>query len=67
MAVAQGSFLIAYAQWMLPVRGPISSLPGHNVVLRKQALLDLGQELEGELLFAAFLMQRCAPKVQLLR
>ena len=58
MAVTQGSFLISYSQWMLPVRGPISSLPGHSAVIRKQPLLSLGLELEGELLFAAFLMQR---------
>ena len=42
MAVPQGSFLISYSQWMLPVRGTISHLPGHNVVVRKQALLKLG-------------------------
>ena len=58
MAVTQGSFLISYSQWMLPVRGPISCLPGHNAVIRKQPLLRLGPELEEELLFAAFLMQR---------
>ena len=58
MAVPQGSFLISYSQWMLPVRGTISHLPGHNVVVRKQALLKLGPQLEQELLLAAFLMKR---------
>ena len=58
MAVAQGSFLITYSQWMLPTRGPISHLPGHNVVVRKTALLNLGSELEEELLFGGFLMKR---------
>ena len=57
-AVMQGSFLISYSQWMLPVGGPISYLPGHNSVIRKKILLNLGPELEEELLVAAFLMQR---------
>jgi Glycosyl transferase family 2 len=57
-AVTQGAFLITYGQWMLPAGGPIAYLPGHNAALRRQLLLDLGHDLEGELLFAAFLMRR---------
>jgi hypothetical protein len=57
-AVTQASFLISYSQWMLPAPGAVRYLPGHNVVLRKTRLLEMGTELEHELLFAAFLMQR---------
>jgi len=55
----QGSFLLGYGQWMIPIMGgPATVLPGHNAVLRKKALLELGPELERELLVAAFLLRR---------
>jgi len=57
-AVNQGSFLISYAQWLLPGGGPTDHLPGHNAVVRRQLMIDMGEELEGELLATMFLMQR---------
>ncbi|MBA2707070.1 MAG: glycosyltransferase [Gemmatimonadaceae bacterium] len=57
-AVTQGSFLITYAEWMLPTRGPISCLPGHNAAMRRQTMIDMGPELEEELLAPVFLMRR---------
>ncbi len=55
----QASFLIGYGQWMKPVvGGPMFALPGHNTVLRKSHLLELGSALEDELLAAAFLLRR---------
>ena len=55
----QASFLLGYGQWMIPVTGgPASILPGHNAVLRKTSLLELGVVLERELLVAAFLLRR---------
>lgn len=57
-AITQGIFLITYAQWMLPARGPVSHLPGHNAALRRQPLLDMGTELEDELISPKFLMRR---------
>jgi hypothetical protein len=56
--ISEGSFLISYGQWMSPKGGPAAHLPGHNVVLRKQLLIDLGDELERELISTMFLMQR---------
>ncbi len=56
---SQSSFLLGYGQWMRPVRGgPASVLPGHNAVVRRKALLELGPALEENLLVAAFLLQR---------
>ncbi len=57
-AVSHGSFLISYAQWMTPVAGAAQHLPGHNAALRRQSLLNLGDDLEDELLVALFLIQR---------
>jgi hypothetical protein len=55
----RAAFVLGYGQWMIPVAaGPISALPGHNTVLRKKPLLELGPELERELLVAAFLLRR---------
>lgn len=56
--IAQGSFLISYAQWMLPKARMVSHVPGHNTAMLKQPLLDMGDELERELISAMFLMQR---------
>ncbi len=53
----QASFLLGYGQWMLPVGGPTVVLPGHNTVLRRRSLLELGSALEHELLVAAFLLR----------
>jgi hypothetical protein len=54
----QGSFLLAYGQWMLPVAGPVDVLPGHNGVLRKKRLMEFGPALEHDLLVSAFLLRR---------
>jgi hypothetical protein len=56
--VSHGSFLISYAQWMLPNSGSIAYLPGHNAVVRRQLLLDVGDELEDLLIATLFLMSR---------
>lgn len=56
--VVEGSFLISYAQWLLPKSGSTSSLPGHNAVVRKQPLLDIGDDLDDELRTPVFLMSR---------
>jgi hypothetical protein len=56
---AQASFLLGYGQWMEPIQGgPTNVLPGHNVVLRRETLLALGDRLEDELLVTAFLIRR---------
>jgi hypothetical protein len=56
---AQASFLLGYGQWMEPlVGGPTDVLPGHNTVLRRAPLLDLGDRLEDDLLVSAFLLRR---------
>jgi hypothetical protein len=56
---SQAAFLIAYGEWMQPLTtGPVRTLPGHNVVLRRAPLLELGDELEELLLVAAFLTRR---------
>lgn len=57
--VAQGSFLLGYGEWMAPLpSGPPRALPGHNVVVRREALLALGERLDAELLVCAILLQR---------
>jgi hypothetical protein len=62
----QASFLLGYGQWMSPVPGgPATVLPGHNAVLRRQPLLELGgPALEEELLVAAFLLRRLGSQAQ---
>ena len=58
-ARSQATFLLGYGEWMPPVTsGPARALPGHNVVLRRQPLLDLGPELDDLLLVSAFLVRR---------
>jgi hypothetical protein len=55
----RAAFLHAYGQWMNPAgHGPVTVLPGHNAALRKQPLLDLGPELERDLLVSAFLLRK---------
>ncbi len=58
VVVSEGSFLISYAQWMSSEGGSVAHLPGHNVVLRRQVLIDLGGDLESELITTMFLMHR---------
>jgi hypothetical protein len=56
---AEASFLLGYGQWMMPVSsGPVEALPGHNAVVRRDVLVDMGPDLEVELVVASFLMQR---------
>jgi hypothetical protein len=57
-AIAEASFLLGYGEWMTPAAGRAQQLPGHNVALRRQSLLNLGDDLEDELLVALFLIQR---------
>lgn len=58
-ALAAASFLVGYAQWMVPVKGgPAGCLPGHNSVIRRSLVLGWSDGLEKELLVASFLMQR---------
>jgi hypothetical protein len=56
--LTQACFLLGYGQWMVPVAGPANVLPGHNAVLRKGPLVELGSALEQEMLVAAFLLRR---------
>lgn len=56
---AEGSFLIGYGEWMMPVTsGPVEVICGWNVTIRTQLALQLGPELAGELLLGAFLVRR---------
>lgn len=56
---AEASFLLGYGEWMIPVEsGPAEVLPGHNTVVRREALVEMGPELEAELMIASFLMKR---------
>jgi hypothetical protein len=60
-ARSQAAFLIGYGQWMGPLEtGPAPVLPGHNVVLRRERLVELGDELEGLLVVGALLVRRLA-------
>lgn len=55
----QGSFLLGYGEWMIPViGGPATVLPGHNAAMRKATLLELGPMLEHELLVTALLLRK---------
>lgn len=56
--ISEGSFLISYAQWMCPDGGRVAHLPGHNVVLRKEVVFALGDDLEKELVATTFLIKR---------
>ena len=56
---AEGSFLIGYGEWMMPVTGgPTKVLCGWNGTIRTELLRQLGSELTGELLMGAFLVRR---------
>lgn len=58
-AICQASFVLGYGQWMAPIdSGPTGILPGHNVVLRKSDLLELGAELKDLITVSSFLVQR---------
>lgn len=55
----EGSFLIGYGEWMMPVTGgPTKILCGWNGTIRTQLLRQWGSELAGELLMGAFLVRR---------
>ncbi|WP_321475024.1 glycosyltransferase [uncultured Paludibaculum sp.] len=56
---AEGSFLIGYGEWMMPVTGgPTNVLCGWNVVIRAELLRQRGPELVGDMLMGAFLVRR---------
>jgi len=58
-ARSQAAFLLGYGEWMAPLEtGPTRVLPGHNVVLRRRLLLELGDELDDLLVVGAFLVRR---------
>jgi glycosyltransferase involved in cell wall biosynthesis len=55
----EGSFLIGYGEWMMPVAGgPTKVISGWNCVIRTSVLLQFGAELAGELRLGAFLVRR---------
>ncbi|HLG98308.1 MAG TPA: glycosyltransferase family 2 protein [Bryobacteraceae bacterium] len=54
----QASFLLGYGEWINPQTGSAAVLPGHNVVIRKSLLLQLGSQLEQDMLVSAFLLRR---------
>ena len=55
----EGSFLIGYGEWMMPVPGgPTKILCGWNATIRTHLLRELGCELPGELLIGTFLVRR---------
>ncbi len=54
----QAAFLLGYGQWMMPSGGPSTVLPGHNATIRRARLIEMGAELERELLVSSFLVQR---------
>lgn len=55
----EGSFLIGYGEWMMPVTGgPTRVLCGWNGTIRTDLLRRWGPELAGELLLGAFLVRR---------
>jgi len=56
---AEGSFLLGYGEWMMPVTGgPTRVLCGWNGTIRTQLLRQFGSGLAGELLLGAFLVRR---------
>jgi len=56
---AEGSFLIGYGEWMIPVAGgPVRVLCGWNGTIRTELLRRMGDELASELLLGAFLVKR---------
>jgi hypothetical protein len=57
-AIGQAAFLLGYGEWLAPPPGPASSLPGHNVVVRRDLLMAVDDELESELMLSAFLLKR---------
>jgi len=55
---AQGSFLLGYGEWIAPVPpGQARALPGHNVVLRRDVLVSLGDRLADEMLVCALMLK----------
>jgi len=56
--ISHGAFLISYAQWMLPESGPVAHLPGHNAAVRRQLVIERGEELPDLLIASMFLMAK---------
>jgi hypothetical protein len=55
----EGSFLIGYGEWMIPVEsGPVSILCGWNSIIRTELLRQFGPGLAEELVLGAFLVKR---------
>ena len=60
-AWSQATFLLGYGEWMPPIESsPVRALPGHNLVLPRRRLVELGDELEELLLVSTFLVRRVA-------
>lgn len=56
-----GSFLLAYGQWMPPIRAaPIDVICGANLCIRTERLRSFGEELSHNLQFGAFLVRTLA-------
>lgn len=54
----EGSFLLGYGQWMIPVEGgPTDVLCGWNGTIRTELLRELGPELGSEMRVGAFLVR----------
>lgn len=54
-----GSFLLAYGEWMLPIRGgPAPIVCGANQIVRTALLRDMGERLADNLQFGAFLARQ---------
>lgn len=56
--LGQAAFLLGYGEWMQPAGGETDTLPGHNVVIRRERLETLGEALGPELRIGALLMAR---------
>lgn len=55
---AQAAFLLGYGEWMKPVEpGPKKTLPGHNVMIKRELLMERDAKLEDDLLMATFLVR----------
>ncbi|MEM7529810.1 MAG: hypothetical protein AAF416_19445 [Pseudomonadota bacterium] len=58
-ASAEGSIMIGYGAWLEPMEpGQSTNLPGHNVIIAREVLLSLGDELGTELILGALKMRR---------
>ena len=58
---AEGSFLIAYGEWMVPIeRGPVGVLCGWNVLIRTDVMRERGDRLPRDLILGSFLTRDIA-------